>query len=152
MTKINPNPHCLTCTHHQWVHIDAYGGLVGTHNMYIRQIESKPIGDLVPLALYQNDEECIDDFLQGDGECPYYVEDSMTAQCVKDTQEQFNIGLKHLEAYILGNLDALRRWKHIVLINILIEKNFCDSRKMHFYNCLEQLLRAHEEDKDDFNC
>ena len=31
-------------------------------------------------------------------------------------------------------------------------KNFCDSRKMHFYNCLEQLLRAHEEDKDDFNC
>lgn len=24
-------------------------------------------------------------------------------------------------------------------------KHFCDSRKMHFYNCLEQLLRAHEE-------
>lgn len=30
-------------------------------------------------------------------------------------------------------------------------KHFCNGRKMHFYNCLEQLLRAHEEDKDDFN-
>lgn len=27
-------------------------------------------------------------------------------------------------------------------------KHFCDSRKMHFYNCLEQLLRAHEGNKD----
>ena len=26
-------------------------------------------------------------------------------------------------------------------------KHFCDSRKMHFYNCLEQLLRAHEDRK-----
>lgn len=25
-------------------------------------------------------------------------------------------------------------------------KRFCDTRKMHFYGCLEQLLRAHEED------
>ena len=24
-------------------------------------------------------------------------------------------------------------------------KRFCDNRKMHFYGCLEQLLRAHEE-------
>ena len=24
-------------------------------------------------------------------------------------------------------------------------KSFCDSRKMHFYGCLEQLLRAHED-------
>lgn len=23
-------------------------------------------------------------------------------------------------------------------------KRFCDSRKMHFYNCLEQLLQAHK--------
>lgn len=27
-------------------------------------------------------------------------------------------------------------------------KRFCDSRKMHFYNCLEQLLRAHNEVKE----
>ena len=25
-------------------------------------------------------------------------------------------------------------------------KNFCNTRKMHFYNCLEQLLQAHQED------
>ena len=32
-------------------------------------------------------------------------------------------------------------------------KRFCDSRKMHFYGCLEQLLRAHEEDgKNGINC
>ena len=24
-------------------------------------------------------------------------------------------------------------------------KTFCDTKKMHFYNCLEQLLHAHEE-------
>ena len=32
-------------------------------------------------------------------------------------------------------------------------KRFCDNRKMHFYGCLEQLLRAHEprRKKDDFN-
>ena len=28
-------------------------------------------------------------------------------------------------------------------------KSFCDGRKMHFYQCLEQLLRAHEEDNND---
>lgn len=28
-------------------------------------------------------------------------------------------------------------------------KRFCDARKMHFYQCLEQLLRAHEEDPND---
>ena len=26
-------------------------------------------------------------------------------------------------------------------------KHFCDSRKMHFYSCLEQLLHAHEDRK-----
>jgi hypothetical protein len=26
-------------------------------------------------------------------------------------------------------------------------KTFCDTKKMHFYNCLEQLLHAHEENK-----
>jgi hypothetical protein len=31
-------------------------------------------------------------------------------------------------------------------------KRFCDSRKMHFYGCLEQLLRAHEEEKDGTHC
>lgn len=25
------------------------------------------------------------------------------------------------------------------------KKRFCDTRKMHFYGCLEQLLRAHED-------
>lgn len=28
-------------------------------------------------------------------------------------------------------------------------KQFCNNRKMHFYNCLEQLLRAHEEESKD---
>ena len=27
-------------------------------------------------------------------------------------------------------------------------KNWCDTRRMHFYNCLEQLLRAHEPEDD----
>ena len=32
-------------------------------------------------------------------------------------------------------------------------KRWVDGRKMHFYNCLEQLLRAHEEDeKNGINC
>ena len=31
-------------------------------------------------------------------------------------------------------------------------KNFCNTRKMHFYQCLEQLLRAHEEDNNGINC
>lgn len=30
-------------------------------------------------------------------------------------------------------------------------KAFCNARRQHFYNCLEQLLRAHEEKNDDFN-
>ena len=30
-------------------------------------------------------------------------------------------------------------------------KTFCDTKKMHFYNCLEQLLHAHEEYKNDFD-
>lgn len=25
-------------------------------------------------------------------------------------------------------------------------KRFCDTRKMHFYNCLEQLLQAHKQE------
>ena len=28
-------------------------------------------------------------------------------------------------------------------------KNFCDTRKMHFYNCLEQLLSCHEDGIND---
>lgn len=28
-------------------------------------------------------------------------------------------------------------------------KSFCDTRKMHFYNCLEQLLRCHEDGIND---
>jgi hypothetical protein len=28
-------------------------------------------------------------------------------------------------------------------------KNWCDTRRMHFYGCLEQLLHAHEDRKDD---
>ena len=110
MTKINPNPHCLICANHQYVLVDGYGELAGAHDMCIRQIESKPIGDLVPLTPYYNDEQCIDDFLQGDGECPYYAEDPVAAQCAKDTQEDFNLGCRHLEAYILGDLDAMRRY------------------------------------------
>lgn len=31
------------------------------------------------------------------------------------------------------------------------KKRFCDGRKLHFYNCLEQLLRTHEEGNDDTN-
>lgn len=27
-------------------------------------------------------------------------------------------------------------------------KNWCDTRRMHFYGCLEQLLRAHEPEDD----
>ena len=30
-------------------------------------------------------------------------------------------------------------------------KRFCDARKMHFYQCLEQLLRAHEGDNNGTN-
>ena len=30
-------------------------------------------------------------------------------------------------------------------------KAFCDVRKMHFYNCLEQLLRCHEDNNNDTN-
>ena len=76
MAKINPNSNCLICTHHQVVHIDGYyGSLVGTHDMCIRWIESKPVGNLVPLVPYYNDERCIDDFIHGNGECSYYVED-----------------------------------------------------------------------------
>lgn len=26
------------------------------------------------------------------------------------------------------------------------KKRFCDGRKMHFYNCLEQLLQAHKQE------
>lgn len=88
MTNINPNPHCLICVNHQWVHIDGYGELVGDHDMCIRRIESKPIGNFAPLMPYYNDEQCIDDFLQGNGECPYYTEDPVAAQYVKDIMPQ----------------------------------------------------------------
>jgi hypothetical protein len=30
-------------------------------------------------------------------------------------------------------------------------KRWADGKKMHFYNCLEQLLRAHEGDNNDTN-
>ena len=30
-------------------------------------------------------------------------------------------------------------------------KFWADGKKMHFYNCLEQLLRAHEGDNNDIN-
>jgi hypothetical protein len=74
MTKINPNPNCFTCINHQPLLIDGYGELVGFHDMCIRRIESKPIGNLIPLSPYYNDEQCIDGFLQGNGECLYYIE------------------------------------------------------------------------------
>ena len=33
------------------------------------------------------------------------------------------------------------------------KKHFCNTKKMHFYNVLEQLLQAHQkEDINDFNC
>ena len=111
MTTINPNPNCLICANHQPLDIDGYGELVGFHDMCIRRIENKSIGDLVPLSPYYNDEQCIDGFMQGNGECPCYAEDPVAAQCIKDIQEEINLGCKHLEAYLLGDLDAMRRYR-----------------------------------------
>lgn len=112
MAKINPNPNCATCANYNVVHIDGYyGSLVGDHDMCIRKIKSKSVGNLVPLSPYYTDEQCIDGFIQGDGECSHYVEDPVTAQYQKDIQEEFNLGCKYLEAYLLGDLDAMRRYK-----------------------------------------
>ena len=88
MDKINPNPNCLICAHHQLVHIDGYGELVGTHDMCIRQIENKPIGNLVPLAQYYNDEQCIDNFINRDGKCPYYVMDCNNCEHLNITEAE----------------------------------------------------------------
>lgn len=30
-------------------------------------------------------------------------------------------------------------------------KSWANTKKMHFYNCLEQLLRCHEDNKNDIN-
>lgn len=77
MAKINPNPNCATCANYNIVHTDGYyGSLVGIHDMCIRKIESKPVGNLVPLIPYYNDEQCIYGFHQGNGACPYYVYDA----------------------------------------------------------------------------
>ena len=110
MIKINPNPYCLICANYHKVHIDGYREFVGTHDMCIRQIKSKPIGNFVPLEPYYNDEQCIDDFMNGEGKCPCYKEDPISAQCVKDIQEAFDLGCNHLESYLLGDLDAMRRY------------------------------------------
>ena len=112
MIKINPNPNCLTCANHHAVLIDEYyGSLVGYHDMCVRRIESKPVGNLILLIPYYNDEQCIDNYMQEDRECPYYVENPIEAQYVKDIQEGFNLRCKYLEAYLLGDLDAMRRYR-----------------------------------------
>lgn len=49
--------------------------------------------------------------------------------------------------------DELALYKSIVeQTDPITERKRMDSRKMHFYRALEQLVRAHEEDKNGTHC
>ena len=74
-----------------------------------------------------------------------YVSSEALNQLIKDRLDfgfdsiyfRYSEAIEELSYY--KEMEARRSGEHFD------RKHFCDSRKMHFYGCLEQLLRAHED-------
>jgi hypothetical protein len=86
-----------------------------------------------------------------------------TAETIKDILDRVSISREELDRVLKDRLDFgfdsiyFRYSEAIEELSYYKEmearrsgehfdrKRFCDTRKMHFYGCLEQLLRAHED-------
>lgn len=68
-------------------------------------------------------------------------------------KDRIDFGLDSIYFRYAELCDELALYKSIVEhTDPITERKHMNSRKMHFYGALEQLVRAHEEDKNGTHC